>query len=110
MILRSVTGLVLGIAAGCIGVGAAWYAAGAGHGTYGPAALLFPYTMLSTRFIPGLSALFVVVGLIQYPLYGLFVACASNSDKRTKIIGVIFVVHALTAVAAYYGRGEGFYP
>lgn len=106
--------VVIGIGAGVIlavpSLVVAVAAAGGGHGIYGPAAVLFPYTMLSTRFFGEITAPLVALALVQYPLYGVAVALPGRRLGTWIAIGALLVLHILVSVAAVYGRDAGFYP
>ena len=43
---------------------------GAGRGDYVWARILFPFTMLSALVFDAITAPFIVLGIIQFPLYG----------------------------------------
>ena len=45
--------------------------AGAGHGDYFLAKILFPFTMLSTIFINSIILPFIILAIIQFPFYSL---------------------------------------
>jgi hypothetical protein len=77
--------LVLGIAS-----------AGAGHGDYVSARLLFPYTMLSTYLTSDLT---LVLAVIQMPVYGVVLFLASLRGGRRFVVALI-VVGGLHLVAS----------
>lgn len=55
--------------------------AGAGHGDYLLAKVLFPFTMLSTFFLGSITLPFVLIALAQFPVYG-WLVCQSEGRKR----------------------------
>jgi len=56
--------------------------AGAGHGNYLLARVLFPYTMLLTRLTDDTVTLpLIVLGLAQLPLYGAVVGLAASTGR-----------------------------
>src|SRR5215472_14499995 len=56
--------------------------AGAGHGNYLFARVLFPYTMLLTRLTDDTVTLpLIVLGLAQFPLYGAVVGLAASTGR-----------------------------
>ena len=56
--------------------------AGAGHGNYLFARVLFPYTMLLTRLTDDTVTLpLIVLGLAQFPLYGAVVGLAASKGR-----------------------------
>jgi len=74
--------------------------AGAGHGDYFLAKLLFPYTMLSAVRFDYIPQSFMVFAIIQYPLYGLVVGVA-NLKRRLLVAAIaLAVVHVSFAIAA----------
>jgi len=89
--------LYLGIASG-----------GAGHGHYLLAKLLFPFTMLSTRAFGSIVAPFILLAIIQFPLYG-FILGAAN-ERRTMFMPAagILLVHSVAAVACFFVVGANF--
>jgi hypothetical protein len=58
-------------------------AAGGGHGSYFPAKMLFPWTMMSTAATKSLAQPFIALGIAQYPLYGVILD-ASRATGRFK--------------------------
>ena len=69
-------------------------AAGGGHGTYGLAKALFPWTMVSTAVTKSITQPFIVLGIAQYPLYGIILDCARSAGR--------FKPAALTLLAAHF--------
>ena len=69
-------------------------AAGGGHGTYGLAKALFPWTMMSTSVTKSITQPFIVVGIVQYPAYGIILDCARATGR--------FMPAALTLLAAHF--------
>ena len=65
LLIGIVVGVALGIVAGWIAVG---FMAG-GHGTYLPAALLFPIPMILVVAVKRISTLAILLALFQYPFY-----------------------------------------
>jgi hypothetical protein len=103
-------GIGLGTAIGALSALIALAAAAGGHGSYTPAAILFPYTMLSTRFLDSITTPFVALALIQFPLYGFTVVWMRERCGHWKSSGGFVALHVMAAVAALYARGEAFYP
>jgi hypothetical protein len=73
-------------------------AAGAGHGTYLPAKILFPFAMLAGVFGRSITLPYVVLALVQFPLYGLLLGAAFRSPRF--VLCVIILSCAHFAVAA----------
>jgi len=59
-----------------------------GHGTYLPAKLLFPITMISTGLLDEITLPFIVIALTQFPLYRLIYLLGTSrwGSKRTATI------------------------
>ncbi len=67
-------------------------AMGGGHGTYLPARLLFPFTMFSTFLGGSITSPFIVIGLVQFPIYGLLSGIFYRLGRvRAGMIGVALV-------------------
>ena len=75
--------------------------AGAGHGDYFLAKVLFPYTLLSTAVFDHIASPFIWVAGVQYPVYGLLMGLANIPRKLTLAGGVLAFVHALAVVGAF---------
>jgi hypothetical protein len=75
--------------------------AGAGHGDYFLAKILFPYTMISTLFFQSITIPFVILAVIQFPLYG-FLLAMSGKGKRMilRMIGLA-VLHVLAIMTCF---------
>ena len=86
--------VLIGVAITPFAIAAAIASAGAGHGTYVMAKLLFPYSMLLTR-LSGDTLTPPLLGLafVQFPLYGLVVA--SFGTKRA--FGILSLMHLASA-------------
>ena len=95
-----------------IGVGSVtlWLAvmfAGGGHGTYLPAAIFFPYTMLSTLLTRQISIPAIGLAILQFPVYGAVVGCAESGSIRWQRARLILALHVIVFVAvALSGRGD----
>lgn len=60
--------------------------------------LLFPYTMLSLFLFESITLPFIVLGFIQFPLYGLIVGLA-NVRERLRSVGLgLGLVHISAVV------------
>jgi hypothetical protein len=91
----TIAGAFLGVLAAFVAVGAA----GAGHGTYVPAAILFPFTMSLSALSGIITPVLMVLGLAQYPLYGASVGLAKSSTRVW--VGLACVHVAAVAVALF---------
>ena len=99
-----ITSLVVTPIALLLGVGSG----GAGHGNYRLAMILFPYTLLSTTIFNSITLPFIVLALIQFPVYG-FVLGSANEQGRFLSIGIILCVfHGLAAMVMFLIANENF--
>lgn len=81
--------------------------AGAGHGDYLLAKILFPFTMLSTVFLHSITSSFIVFAIFQFPVYGLIL---SFFDERKFVFTMIAVCHTLLVIACLILIGSDFGP
>jgi hypothetical protein len=84
-----------------VGAIAVWIVAvtvAGGHGSYVPAAILFPFSMAPSVAIGYVPTILIIVGLAQYPLYGVFAAYRGASRSKFLWLGGI---HTIAACAAY---------
>jgi hypothetical protein len=81
---------------------------GAGHGNYLAAKVLFPFTMLSIRAFGSITAPFVILAIIQFPLYGVIVGSANRKGKLLPYVIAVVVVHTLAALTCFGSVGENF--
>jgi len=89
--------LYLGIASG-----------GAGHGHYLLAKILFPFTMLSTRAFGSIVAPFIVLAIVQFPIYG-FILGKANLKGRMFLCSIgVLLIHLLAATACFLIVDENF--
>ena len=75
--------------------------AGVGHGSYAPMMLLYPYSLglLISQFAFGIDSVFsdicvglaIIVGIIQFPLYGLVIGFANATQLWYFVIGKFLV-------------------
>jgi hypothetical protein len=99
MLRPSLIGVVCGLVVGAIASVIALAAAAGGHGTYVPAALLFPFsTILATRF-GSFTPVAVAVALAQFPVYGLLASRWRRSSLTFCLAGVHIVAIALATIA-----------
>ena len=74
--------------------------AGAGHGDYFLAKILFPYTLLSTAAFERIEPPFIFLTFIQYPAYGVVIGLANVHRKILLAGGTLALVHSLAVIAA----------
>jgi len=100
--------VALGSAAGGIlALAIAVLCAGAGHGTYLPAMLLFPYAMLMSVGGHTITNDAIVLGLLQYPGYGLFLGVCGLVGKFRIAATILAAIHMLALVACICLLGGG---
>lgn len=91
---------------------AGWTSAGAGHGDYILATILFPFTMLLFGFSDSFTAsvsLGVIPAIVQFPLYGIILGLANLKNRLDVSLAVILVTHILAIFACFLFLGERFY-
>ncbi len=82
--------------------------AGAGHGDYFWAKILFPYTMLSTFLFQSITVPFILLAILQFPFYGLILAFASERKRLGSLAIVLVVAHILAAGLCLILASENF--
>jgi len=82
--------------------------AGAGHGDYFWAKIIYPYTMLSILIFKSITVPFLLLAVVELPLYGVLLSIAWVR-KRLGIAALILVtLHAAAALACFVVRPENF--
>lgn len=87
--------MLVGVSVGALAVCIAIWCAGGGHGTYIPAALLFPYTMAIAAPLGIIVWPLLGLAIVQFPGYGFLVG-----SKGRRFAGKLVVVHILCALVA----------
>jgi hypothetical protein len=82
--------------------------AGVGEGKYFLAKMLFPFTMLSTVPFHSIRRPFILLAVVQYPLYGLLVGIA-NLKRTLLICGFALAIIHISLVVACLLLPERFY-
>jgi hypothetical protein len=72
--------------------------------------MLFPYTMISTRFLGTITTPFIVLALIQFPAYGALIAATTRRWGPWTTLIPILGLHTFFAIVASSCRGASFYP
>jgi hypothetical protein len=85
-------------------------AAGGGHGTYGLAKALFPWTMMSTAVTRSITQPFVVLGIAQYPLYGIILDCARAAGRFKPAALALLAAHFSALMLAFAISNPSFTP
>jgi hypothetical protein len=90
-------GLVIGVSA----IAVAIFIAAAGHGSYVPAIIFFPLTMLSTRWTDVITVPAMILAVVQYPAYGMALARGKEAGTRARLAFAIAAAHGFLACAAF---------
>ena len=86
----------------------AFLSAGAGHGGYLFTKILLPFTMLSTVAADQITLPFVLLAILQFPLYGVLLGLANRVKRFRNAILLISVVHSIAVVLCFVFIGENF--
>jgi hypothetical protein len=103
-----VVGFALGVLVAVPAVMAAVASGGAGHGNYVAARALFPAPMLLTLFEGDrVGAFSVVVGLLQFPIYGMLLGWSIVRKNWVPAI-VVTLAHIIAASVCFAGTSPNF--
>ena len=69
--------------------------------------ILFPFTMLSTVIFGSITIPFVLLAIIQLPLYGV-VFGAANLKGNLPLAGGLVMIHVAAVVACFVLIGQSF--
>lgn len=83
--------------------------AGGGHGTYSPAKVLFPYTMISAVLFGAFTVPSVLLGIFQFPIYGLALGIANKKGWFVPVAGFILFWHFTALILCFMISSENFY-
>lgn len=106
--LRIWVALASGIAFTPVAVVLAVMSAGAGHGDYFAAKLLFPFTMLSTHWLGSITDPMIAVALIQFPSYGIVIAIGAWKRKDIVAALALVVLHGIGVLLCFAIPMPGF--
>ena len=95
----SLLGIACGLLVGAIACFVVLVTAAAGHGTYLPAALLFPFTMGLATLAGRINPALVAIALAQFPLYGLLAGRWGFSKWTFRLAGVHLLAMVLAVIA-----------
>lgn len=82
--------------------------AGAGHGDYFWAKIIYPYTMLSTLLFNSITIPFILLAIVQVPIYGVLLSIAWARDRIGLTALGLLTIHAAAALACFAIRLENF--
>lgn len=75
--------------------------AGAGHGNYFWAKVLFPFTLLSVLVFDSITTPFIALAVIQFPCYGLILGKANVRGRLGRYAGLLLLIHSLAVIACF---------
>jgi hypothetical protein len=84
--------------------------AGFGHGTYYAAKCFFPYTMISTGFLKIITFPFIILALVQFPVYGFILVASNNRDWLKSTAAILIIVHIIAVGLAFIVSDSSFSP
>ena len=90
-----IIGLAIGVVLTLITMIIVMITAGVGHGSYKPATIFFPYTILLSMAASFLSWLFVALAFVQFPLYGWMIGRALQPGRQRYALWLIPGAHVI---------------
>ena len=87
---------------------AAVASAGAGHGSYLLAKILFPFTMLSTLVFGSIIVPAIALAVLQFPFYGFILGRAKLKGSLSTRAAVLLLIHMSGVAACFILIGENF--
>lgn len=94
-------GVRIGIIFTCPAILAAIMSAGAGHGSYITARVLFPFAMLVSQLEGSIGPVAMSVGLLQFPLYGALLG--RTVGEKTTTTWLVTTAHLVATLACFSG-------
>lgn len=82
--------------------------AGVGHGDYRLAMMLFPYTLLSTAAFDSITPPFILLAIVQFPLYGVLLGYANEQGRLLAMLLLLCVMHGLALTAMFLIANSNF--
>src|SRR5687767_7372279 len=70
---------------------------GGGHGWYIPTFVTFPWATFNTIWQDQLSKILLIIGIFQFPVYGIMIDKSKGSKRKLVVFGVI-VTHIFLAI------------
>jgi hypothetical protein len=71
-------------------------------GTYVPAMMLFPFTMLSALLFHSITVPFILLAIVQFPAYGIIAGFANSRGKVVPVALAVLAIHSTTAAVLVY--------
>ena len=81
---------------------------GGGHGNYFWAKVLFPFTMLSASLTGAIDIPFIILAVVQYPLYGVILGLASKRGWFKRVAAQVIIAHVLAAAVCVLVPDQNF--
>lgn len=81
---------------------------GAGHGDYLWAKILFPYTMLSALAFGSITLPFILLAILQFPLYGVGLGIANKKHKASVAVTGLLALHIVAAIMSFVLTNHNF--
>lgn len=100
-----IMGLVLGLILTPVALFFAVASAGAGHGDYVLARVLFPLTILSTHLTESISVVGVAIACVQFPLYGWLLGIAAHVKKKAPLLFIPAIHGVLVGLSFAFPNG-----
>lgn len=105
---RPLIGLALGVPVTVLALIAAIVSAGAGHGDYVAARLMFPAPMLASLLSGDtIGAPSIVIALLQFPAYGALIGWTLGRQSSLPIV-IAAAVHIAAAILCFSGMIPNF--
>lgn len=82
------------------------FLAGGGHGWYEPAIVLFPFGLISILFFRSIELPFIILAILQYPIYGLLIDTIGIRKSIKWTVISIALIHIVQAGVILTLRGE----
>lgn len=79
---------------------------GGGHGTYVPAIMIFPFGLISFVLFDKLITPFVILAILQFPIYGLLVDYSISKGKKQIVVSSIFIAHIIVAIVIFIFKAD----
>lgn len=102
---RTLVGVATGSLIQCISTPLAVASMGAGHGSYFYVKLFFPLAMIALNLLGEIPIWLALLSLLQYPLYGAFIASAKK-DRTVIMLTIVLCIHLLSIAVAVFLGGE----
>ena len=103
-------GVLVGVALSAVLLPVCVFAAGGGHGTYVPAIVLFPCTMLRAEAVKRITLPSLLLAVGQFPAYGGMAGWARSKQRSMAAASVIVFAHVVAVLFALSAAAENFLP